>query len=512
MAKMTGGDLLVQCLAGHGVKYIFSIIGGQMCSVYEAARVRPEIALVTLRNEAAAPVMAGGYAAASGIPAVSMCTVGAGVVYEVAGLMDAWMSYLPVISIAPQVQSWKMKPHQENLQGMNQDEIFYPITKWNAIVYHWERIPQMVARALREARANAPGPVHLDLPVDVLFKTGKPSDKKMRELMPPPETTRFSGALPGTEDEVKAGIEAVRAARRPVALIGQAMGTAGRYEQMAELLNAAGLPALTARSSSSAMSGKDGCFAGPLGLFMESGTGRAILEQADALVVVGIDPEIMDALKALTGFGGTTVQVEVDPSAVLTGRAKHVGVNADPVSFFKRLDAGEGRWKEWAGKVREAREAIVADEKKNIPDAALYEGLALAVKDDDVLVVDGKAPARAARALLANNRHHRLFIMNHRDMAGPGLPFAIGARLALPANPVTLITDLDSLMRHPQELKTAEGLGLDVRIVVTDPGRDQRHARTEAVLGGLGCEINTLRPGTGPDREKRKRPSAWLVQ
>jgi thiamine pyrophosphate-dependent acetolactate synthase large subunit-like protein len=205
------------------------------------------------------------------------------------------------------------------------------------------------------------------------------------------------------------------------------------------------------------------------------------------------------------------VQVEVDPSAVLTGRPAHVGVNADPVSFLRRLGAGTGQWNEWAGKMKQVRDAIIADERKDLADAALYEGLAAAVRDDDVLVVDGKAPARAARALLANGRHQRLFIMNHRDLAGPGLPFAIGVKLALPESPVTLVTDLDSLLRQPQELKTAEGLGLDLNVVVTDPGQGQRRERTEAVLGGLGCEVRALKQGSAPDREKRGRPSAWLM-
>lgn len=513
MAKLTGGELLVDTLVGHGVDYIFSIIGGQMCSVYEAARIHPKMKLVTLRNEAAVPIMAGGYTAASGVPAVSMCTVGAGVVYEVAGLMDAWFSYLPVISIAPQVQSWKMKPHQENLQGCNQDEIFEPITKWNAIVYHWERIPQLVNRALREARANAPGPVHLDLPVDVLFKTGKVTPKNKNTLMPDARSTHFSGALPGPAEQVEAGVKALAAAKKPIAIIGQAMGTPHRYSQLRNLINDSGIPTLSSLTCSSAMDGSDSGYCGALALYESGESGRAILNQADLLLVIGIDPEIMDTLEALEGFSGTVVQVEVDPSAVLTSLASHLGVNADPISFLKNLEGRANSLKEWLEKVKKTGDDIARKEKIQMPELApLIEGIAGDVSADEIIIIDGKDPARAANAFLRGVSCRSLFIMNNRDMAGPGLPFAIGARLAVTDGPVTLITDLDSLYRHPQELQTAVGLGIDLRIVVADPGEGVRLTRTEAVLRGLGCEVNALEPGQGLDGKKRPRPSAWLVQ
>jgi acetolactate synthase I/II/III large subunit len=509
MKKLTGGEVLVNTLSDHGVKYIFSIIGGQMCSIYEAASVHPKMELVTLRNEAAVPIMAGGYTAASGIPAVSMCTVGAGVVYEVAGLMDSWFSYLPVISIAPQVQSWKMKPHQENLQGCNQDEIFFPITKWNAIVYHWERIPQMVNRALREAWSNAPGPVHLDIPVDVLFKTGKPSEKMMTK----PESTRYCGEIPGTLEKISKANELIRKAKQPVALIGQAMGTPVRYTQLKDKLNSLGISALTSITSSGAMSGLDERYAGSICLYLENEIGRGLLTESDLLLVIGIDPEIMDLIKGLDSFNGSIVQVEVDPSAILTSAALHTGVNADPLSFLDQLNIDDGIFDIWNKKVIQTRDSIIEKEKADMPVLAkVFEGISGSISKEDVIVVDGKLPVRAARAFLSSAKHKNLFVMNNREMAGPGLPFAIGAKLAKPENIITLITDRDSLFRHLQEMQTAAGLALDINIVIVDPGEDKYYKRTEAVLRGLGCEVNVLKPCESISPKENGRPSSWLVQ
>ena len=514
MSKVTGGELVVMTLSDHGVRHVFSIIGGQMCSIYDSLSHHPEMKLVTVRNEAAAPIMAAGCTAVTGVPSVSMCTVGAGVVYEVAGLMAAWYSYLPVISIAPQVQSWKMKPHQENLQGCNQDEIFYPITKWNAIIYHWDRIPSLVQRALREALANAPGPVHLDIPVDVLFQIKKFDEGKRSKIMPPSATTRFSGALPGPTEQVKQAGVALAACSRPLALIGQGMGLPGRYPTLKDQLNAMKIPALLSDCSSGAMTGQDQSYAGALGLCAGSPRGLELIREADLLLIIGLDPEIQDLLQVLGKDLPTVVQVEVDPSALLTNRRDYFGVNADPISFLTAINqAGDrpgGPRTAWLERMQQTGADLSYEFSERAPrTAALFQRVSAGLNREDILVVDGAETVGAAHALL-RKAPYRSFIMNTRDLAGTGLPFAIGAKIGMPQHRVTLLTDKDSLCRHLQELQTATGLGLDLDLVCVDPGEDQALTRTEAILEGLGCEISHLGNGQSLASSTSGRPHAWL--
>ena len=515
MAKITGGELLVDTLRGHGVRHVFSIIGGQMCSIYEALSRRPEMNLVTLRNEAAAPMMAAGCAAVTGRPSVSMCTVGAGVVYEVAGLLAAWYSYLPVISIAPQVQSWKMNPHQENLQGLNQDGIFAPITKWNAIIYHWERIPALVNRALREAQANAPGPVHLDVPVDVLFQTRKLDASKKSKLMPPAATTRFIGSLPGPEEQVGNACSAISRGERPVVLVGQGMGRPDRYPAIRDHLNRLRLPVLVSDCSFGTSDGKDASQVGALGLFSGSEKGRQMIAEADLILIIGLDDQIKEIIDQ-AGQDAAIVQVEVDPSALLTGRRDYLGVNADPISFFSTLnqtnDHQGPKWPAWLEAMQKTGETIALEIAERRPESAsVFKGLAAGLGDDDIVVVDGAEPVRAARAFLRQARYRNLFLMNTRDMAGVGLPFALGAKIGMPTHQVTLIVDKDSLFRHLQELQTAVGLGIGISIICADPGEGQALTRSAAILQGLGCEIGRLPAGEIPQRaESRRRLQAWL--
>ena len=515
MIKMTGGELLVETLLDLGVRNIFSIIGGQMCSIYEALSHHPEIKLVTLHNEAAAPMMAAGCTAVTGVPSVSMCTVGAGVVYEVAGLVASWYGYLPVISIAPQVQSWKMNPHQENLQGLNQDGIFAPITKWNAIIHHWERIPSLTQRALREALANAPGPVHLDIPVDVLFQTKKFDPGKKAKIMPPAANTRYVGSLPGPAEPVEKACVAISRAVRPLVLVGQGMGQPGRYPGLKEKLNEMGAPVLASDCSFGVMEGQEGCCPGGLGLLVGAKEGLALLKEADLHVVIGWDEQIKEALAQATLGSAALVQVETDPSALLTGRKNFIGVNADPISFLAAVKRSSedhsGKWVPWHGSLRQTKEAITLAMSQRMPGyASLFKGISAGLGDDAVVVVDGAEPVEASRAFLRPAGRSQIFLMNTRDLAGVGLPFVLGAKIGMPARKLTLIADKDSLFRQIQELQTAVGLGLGITIICVDPGEGKSLARLEAVLDGLGCGTALLQLGESPTQSSSNTPFAWL--
>lgn len=508
MMKMTGGELLVEALRGLGVRFVFSIIGGQMCSVYDALGRCPDMELVTIRNEVSAPIMAAGAAAVTGVPAVSMCTVGAGVVYEVSGLLAAWYQYLPVISIAPQVQSWKMKPHQENLQGLNQDGIFEPITKWNAIVYHWDRIPSLVARAMREALANAPGPVHLDAPVDVLFQTKKVDPAKLRALLPPAAHTRYCGSLPGPADQVGPAAAALARAERPIVIVGQGFGRPGRWPELRAQLNTLGAPVLLSDASSGALDGRDECHAGAAGLLLNSPAGLDALREADGMLVLGLDDQVLELLAALGPDAPPLIQVEIDPSAVVTGRPGHLGVNADPVSFLQAVPPAD--WSIWRDRLKQAAGAVAKQTMEAMPElSSALMGVRAGLQGGEVIVVDGERTVRAAYAALLDARHGGLFLMDSR-LAGAGLPFALGAKIAAPERRVIVIADRDSLLRHVRELQTASARKLALELVCVDPGNGTALTRTEAILGGLGAETARIARGQAPSPAPSDRPRAWL--
>ncbi|MBI9076993.1 MAG: thiamine pyrophosphate-binding protein [Desulfatibacillum sp.] len=517
MRIVTGGELVTECLVDQGVRYVFSIIGGQMGTIYDAIGKNPHIDVITPRSETSTAIMACGYAVTTGQPAVSMCTVGAGVVYEVAGLLKAWLTYLPVISIAPQVQSYKMKPNQENLQACEQDELFAPITKFNAIIYHWERIPQLIHRAFREAATGIPGPVHLDIPVDVLFRHKILTSQRRRRMLVPPHQSRYIGPISGDESALEKAGETLKSAKNPLVIVGQGLGRPGRFPQVRERLDKLGIPFLGTRLSGGAFDAGDQFFAGDALGFANSEPGKKILAEADCLLVVGLDP---DSLKILDRTNTVPViQVETDPAAMLTGD-QTIPVYADPVSALNSLESVLAQKKgrrpvAWKNKVLKAGDAIARD---ILQQAGPQLETAFNLLDGDsikdaIFVADG-GPASYVPAFLKTRKHAGLHVMDQEDMSGAGLPFAIGAALGNPGRSVVLICDKDSLFHHLRELQPAEDLGVGITILCVDEEPNQGNvANLEKVLEGLGCHVHRAgdKPGIANILRHKGQPGAVLV-
>ena len=483
----TGGELLVDCLVGQGISHVFSIIGGQMGTIYDAIGLSPDIEVVTPRNEMSAALMACGYTATSGRPCVSMATVGAGVVYEVAGLAKAWFDYLPVVSIAPQVQSYRVKPHQESLQACNQDEIFYPITKWNSIVYHWERIPQMVDRAFREALTGIPGPTHLDLHVDILFKRGVWGEKRQRRLMVPPARSRYRGVIKGEDDRLAAAAQALAAAERPVVVVGQGVGRRGRSHETAAILEGLGVTVLTTTKSSGIMPFDSKCNAGGLGMM----AGSDLLSRIDLLLLFGIDRYSRNLLESFE-TPPVVIQVEADQRTFAPGLTYQHTLRADPVTALTYIS---GRcavdFSGWRDEVVSAVREIARDSAgKDALVTELVKALGEASNEYSIIVADGGKAVLAAECLQLDGVQRGIYLMDGRDIRGAGLPFALGASIANPEANIILVTDKDSLFYHVRELQPAacEGIGISL-FVVEDSEASSNVADTESVLEAIGCEV-----------------------
>jgi len=173
MAKLLGADVLIKCLLQEDVRFVFGIPGAQPTTILDAIHRfgRSEgLDFVMTRHEQAAAHMADTYSRLTGKPGVCLATVGRGAVDLVPGVYEAYVNSIPILVLTAQNQTWRSYPDHGSTQGCDQVDLFRPITKWNALVSHWKRIPAMVQEAFRMATSGRPGPVHLDLPVDVLFE------------------------------------------------------------------------------------------------------------------------------------------------------------------------------------------------------------------------------------------------------------------------------------------------------------------------------------------------------
>lgn len=174
MASINGGELLVKCLVNEGITKLFGIPGGQLTTIIDAVvRVgQPQgLEWVLTRHEASCANMADAWYRVTGDLAACTGTIGPGASNMVAGMEVAMADNSPLLAITPQIHSDRSYPFKGSQQQLDQVTLYSAVTKWNALVNRWDRIPDLVSMAVRQAFSGKPGPVHLDIPVDVLFET-----------------------------------------------------------------------------------------------------------------------------------------------------------------------------------------------------------------------------------------------------------------------------------------------------------------------------------------------------
>lgn len=485
MSKITGGELLVRCLEAQGVDTFFSISGGQLLSIYDAIKSHPNLKLITPRTEWAAASMADGYTRVKGKPAVVMSTVGAGAVCAVPGIATAWADKTPIISISPQVQSFKMDPLHENLQGCYQEQLYKPITKWNGVIRQWERIPELVQKAFREAFSGRRGPAHLDVPADILFEHRSVSDNQLKKWLVGPDRSRFTGEIRGDAARIQKALELLHSAKRPLLLAGGGVIASGARDMLHAFLDHTRIPATTSMGGMGAMSVKHSTYIGGPSYIGGEPFHKAIME---ADVVIGIGA----TFGGLEGFGkpplwGEDIRfivVDIDPAMIGLNVLPEVSIIGDAKAVLRDMleaakDISKQPWAEsdWLRTMQkekakwDAKVAAEADSKaKPIHPGYVMQTLKEMAPENAIAIVDGGNTALWSATYGLSEREKSSYFPCGLATLGVGIPLAIGARIAAPERPVCVIAGDGAFMYNLQELETAHRYGIPLGIVLMNDG------------------------------------------
>ncbi|MBO9516192.1 MAG: thiamine pyrophosphate-binding protein, partial [Variovorax sp.] len=184
MPRLTGAQALVRILAREKVRFAFGIVGGKLAPLMHALSQQQAVRFVGVRHEATAPMMAAAAHAGSGEIAVALGEMGPGGLNLASGMGVALNNHLPLVAITTNQHRAAAYPHSGMFMDLDARAVFAPLTKWNAVVHDPRRIPELARRAFREALSGRPGPVHLDIPQDVLAAPTDFADDEF-ELDPP---------------------------------------------------------------------------------------------------------------------------------------------------------------------------------------------------------------------------------------------------------------------------------------------------------------------------------------
>jgi len=499
---MDGGEVLVRALLREGVRWVFGIPGGQLCTFTDAiARVgRPQgMEFVMTRHEAVAAHMADAVSRTSDMVGVCTGTVGPGAANLVSGVYVAYNDSIPMVVITPQIHSNRSYPFKGSQQQLDQVALFRPITKWNALVNRWDRIPDLVHWAFREATTGRPGPVHLDINVDALFARGE----KDEEDLIPPQRYRTAVRPWGDPGAVDKAVEMLLAAERPLIHAGGGVMRSKAWDELRELAEYLQIPVTTSISGRGALPEDH-----PL-VLLPKGMGAVMAESTSDLVLnVGCTVSELDFWGQPNMWGNPSAQkfiyVDIDPSNIGLNRQFDLAVVGDAKAVLRQIvervkeETGPVERRDLVAGYRELEEqALSSYEEMARSDARPIHPLRVITETveffsrDGILVMDGGNTALWTN-IAGRVYHPRSYLWAEgTGQLGTGIGFAMGAKLANPDRPVYVIQGDGSFMIHCQDLETAVRCRLPIVVVVCNDGAwGMIKGAQHAAFGGRYCGVD----------------------
>lgn len=469
--EIDGGQALVRMLKKEGVDAVFGLHGGHVDPIFQGC-YDEGIRIIDTRHEQAAGHMADAWARTTGTPGVAVVTAGPGVTDIVTAVANAHIDCVPMVVIGGRypMSDEEQMPLQE-LEGL---PLMQPITKWSRLVHDPRRIPEYVGMAFHQATTGRPGPVFLEIPVDVL-------NSKIEEIdIPMPDLYHAeSGGAPSPQGVARA-LELLRGAERPVILAGRGVWFAHAMAELREFAEATGIPVCANGMTRGAVP-EDSRLG--LGGFLTAGRWMAMAGQADVVMLLGGREGLFTGgRQSIIPPDAKVIHIDISAEELGRGRGAAVGIVGDCRATLQALIAQAAEsslpdWSEWVDRLQQARTAFEGmftsysdPGRMVIHPYDLAAKASSAVTDDGVFVADGGETFVWAELALKAKRPGRYLGHGYLGCLGTGISFALAAKLAHPDERVLLLTGDGSVGLNFTEFDTAVRHDLPIVVVISNDG------------------------------------------
>ena len=447
MAMVHGGRLVAQALKRHGTSHFFTLCGGHIQAIYDGC-LDEGIRVVDVRHEQTAGHAADGWARVTGKPGVCGVTAGPGVTDVVTAVANAQRAGVPMIVIGG--AGPKLLCDMGSLQDMDHVALMRPITKWAVQVPETRRIGEYVDAAFRVAQANVPGPVFLEMPLDLLMNFAEEND--LPATRPLPEPPRPAG----DPRAIERAAEILRAAERPVFLVGSQLRWSPRREAVAHAAEVFEAPFYLNGMARGALPHEH------KGLFSRSR--RFALAQADCVFVFGtpFDFRVDYGRTPTWAADAKIIQVDLDAAELGRNRRVDVAIDGDSGLVLEQLVAAVGSRKAgaWLGAVRadedKRRAKMLAEIESNVSPPnplRVCAELGKRLKANDIIVGDGGDFVATAAYVLKLQWPQLWMDPGPLGTLGVGPGYAMAAQLARPDARVVLVYGDGSFGLHGMEFE-----------------------------------------------------------
>ena len=477
--KMSGARIVLESLKREGVDVVFGLPGGAILPIYDALYDFPgPLRHVLVRQEAAAGHAAEGYARVSGRVGVCMVTSGPAATNLVTALQDAYMDSMPIVAFTGQVPTHLIG--NDAFQEADNVGITRSCTKHNFLVKDVKDIARVVKEAFYIAATGRPGPVHVDLPKDVLLKQADfeyPDEVHLRSYNPSYE---------GHPGQIRKAAKAILRARRAVLYVGGGVIAGDGSTELKAVAELTRIPVTTTVMALGAFPSDHPLSMGMLGMHGGYAPNMAVYN-SDCLIAVGarFDDRVTGKIEAFAPQA-EIIHIDIDPSSISKNVKVHIPIVGDARRVLAKLHeclVEEGA-AEPLSLVREAREQWLKQvlqwqtkhpfrydwDDELIKPQYVVEEISNLTRGE-AIIVTGVGQHQMWAAQFYRFRHPRHWLTSGGlGTMGYGLPGAMGAQVARPDRLVVLIDGDGSFVMNSQELATVVENQLPIKTVIINNG------------------------------------------
>ncbi len=463
---MTGAQILIECLKREGVEVIFGYPGGSVLPIFDRLYDAP-IRFILTRHEQGAAHAADGYARATGKVGVCLATSGPGATNLTTGIANAYMDSIPVVAITGQVKTLLIG--NDAFQEADVTGVTRPITKHNYLVKDIKDLARIIREAFYIASTGRPGPVVIDIPVDI---------QQLDTEFIWPKVVKIRGYNPtyfGHPGQIKKAAKLITQSKKPLIYAGGGIITSAASKELRELAEKIQAPVTMTLMGLGAFPGTHPLSLGMLGMHGTAYANHATME-SDLIIACGarFDDRVTGRLDAFAPEA-KIIHIDIDPSSIsknvkvdvpIVGDAKNIlgqileeiKKTPDTSDWLKTIDS----WKK--------RHPLAYKEDGKIKPQYVIEQIYEVTKGEAIITTEvGQNQMWACQWYKYN--HPRTFISSGGlGTMGFGFPAAMGAKLGCPEKEVFDIAGDGSIQMNIQELATCVSNKINVKVAILNNG------------------------------------------
>ena len=464
---ISGAEIMVKCLEAEGVSVAFGYPGAAICPFYDEL-LKTHIRHVLVREEQNAAHAANGYARSAGKPGVCIATSGPGATNLITGIATAYMDSVPLICITGQVSSELLG--RDVFQEADITGACEAFTKHSYLVKKAADLPTVFREAFHIASTGRPGPVLIDVPIDIQLET-------VPEFSYPAKAS-IAGYKPRTQGhamQIKKALAAIGEAQRPLICCGGGVVLAGARNELIAFAQNSGIPVCATMMGIGVVPMDSEFYLGMIGMHGRTGANLA-MQQADLVILCGarVGDRAVSAPQQIAEKA-KIIHIDIDPAEIGKNMPVHIPIVGDIRLVLSTL-AGQVRntvpeaWLETLRGYKRKHPPRGEARTDSVEPRVFIRDLSAMMEEDAILAADvGQNQIWSARNF--NVKEGRFLTSGGLGTMGYSIPAAIGAKLAKPKRQVVAVCGDGSFQMSMCELGTICQDQVDVKIILMQNGR-----------------------------------------